>query len=134
MRDKARLLACLLVLAAAGGCQRLNYEKEYEMGPKETRSFILTAPQYDQKVLVTISPTGGPVSAYVCKEDDQARVEQALMADKTPPPSAYFNGKISKDRAESYDFEATIPKNTPYAVVLATGNRDAKVKVKLVGR
>jgi hypothetical protein len=136
MRDKARRLACLLVLGvcALGGCQRINFEKETDIDPGGTKAWDFTAPQYEQKVLVTINPTGGAVSAYLCKEDDRPRVEMALMANKAPPASVVLGGRESKDKAESYSFEATIPAKTPYSLVVATSKRDAKVKVKLVGR
>jgi hypothetical protein len=112
----------------------MTFEKTYEIEPLEARSLVLSAPPRQQKVTVTVTPTGGPVSAYLCKEDDHARVEQALLAGKTPPPSVVLAGRRSKDKAESYSFEATVPARTPYAVVLATGKRSAVVKVKLVGR
>jgi hypothetical protein len=135
MRPFARRSALLLaLLALAGGCQRLHHEQTLSLGMAESQSIPVDAPRYNQQVAVTVTPTGGPVSAYLVKTDEVDRVITLLDGGKAPPADAVFASKESKDRPEEYVLEGTVPANTAFSVLLRTHLKKADVKVKIVGR
>jgi hypothetical protein len=121
-------------LSVAGGCQKLNFEKSYQLEPHGLQEVIFSAPAYQQKVSVTITPASSAVSAYLCKEGDVNQVKSALDADKQPPEALLIASRASKGAAEPYSLEATIPAKTGYALVLKGSGQATEVKVKLVGR
>jgi hypothetical protein len=133
MRSRLAIVS-LVALLSLVGCQKLNFEKTYNMQPLEVRDLIFTAPAYQQKVTVTITTTTAGVSSYLCKEDDQTRVMLSLNADKQPPASLLLGSRVSEHGAESYQFEATVPAKTPYVLLLKAGKQATEVKVKVVGR
>jgi hypothetical protein len=125
------LLALLLV---AGGCQPLNEKHSFSMRMADVKQLDVPAPRYNQQVSVTVTPTGGPVSAYLVKTSEAERLNTMLDGGKPPPEGSVFAGKESKDQPEEYTLLASIPANTPYSLVLRTHSKGAEVKIKLVGR
>jgi hypothetical protein len=125
----AFLLAALLL---AGGCQRLNFERSVELNALATHVFEFDPPRYEQKVAVTVTPVEGPVSAYLVKASEVKAVEKALNDNKDLP--AVLASKESKEKAEEYTLEATVPAKTAYALVLYPTKKRTNVKVKVIGR
>jgi hypothetical protein len=120
------LLACALIVLT--GCQRVNFEKTATVEPHAVQKYTLDAPRSDQQVTVTISSPGVPVSAYLISEADAVTTENCILNNKTPPK--VFD---SKEEAEEFTLNATIPAGTEYALML-TSAKEAVVKVKLTGK
>jgi hypothetical protein len=118
----------------ATGCQRMKEERTVTIAPGGSHALEFSAPSYSQKVTVTVSPSGGSVSAYLVKTSEFSAVDSALDVGKPPPADAVFARKESKDQAEEYSLEATIPAKTEYTLLLRAGPKGADVKVKVVGR
>jgi hypothetical protein len=117
------LLAGLLLLS---GCQRLNFEKEYEIEPFGTQAVNFDPPRYDQKVTVEVKSPGNPLSVYLVKGDS----EKALNSQKNS--SEVLD---SKEKAEELTLNATVAAKTEYTVVLRNLNgKTVKAKVKVTGR
>jgi hypothetical protein len=129
-----RLALLLAALILAGGCQRLNFEQTKDLAPVTAEWYDFDPPRYDQKVLVTVTPSDGPVSAYLVRSDDLEKVQRALDRKETPPASQVIASKEGKDKAEELTFEATVPAKTPYALLLYATKKRTNVKVKVVGR
>lgn len=118
----------LVVLALAAGCQRLNYDKTITIDPGAPFTVNWDPPRYDQKLTVTVTSPGRPVSAYLVKESDQEAATKALQEGKKPPAAL-----ASQENAEEINLSATIPAKTGFTLVLVS-NRKAEVRVKVVGR
>jgi hypothetical protein len=135
MRAKSLWLALVLAaLPLAGGCQRLNFEKDEDLKVVQAKRFTFDAPRYDQKVMVTVTPSDGPVCAYLIKTEDYEKLELALNRYPTPVPQSLVLEKKEPKEKDSYSFEATVPARTEYALVLYAPKKGTKVSVKLVGR
>jgi hypothetical protein len=118
-----------LLLLLAVGCQPVNVEKNISIKAGEVRSLGLTAPSRSQKVKVTITPTGGPIDAYIVKDPDGKYGDNPPL--NKPPTADVLASKMSS--TEEFTLEATVPARTGYAVLLHA-NKQAEVKIKLVGR
>src|SRR5437773_15843 len=130
---RTRLLVVLvlpLAFLAGVGCQRVRYENTYTLNPHDSQELTLDAPAYSQRVTVTIVPTSGPVSAYLVKSADLLAVKAKLDAEKEPDASLLLGSRVSKDRAEEYTFEATVPAKTEYTLIVKAGKATTDVKVK----
>ena len=135
MRPFARrstLLVALLLLA--GGCQRLRHEQTFSLDMGEVKSLQFDPPRYNQQVTVTVTPTGGPVSAYLVKTSEWEQVAAQLDSGKAPPADAVFASWESKDQHEEYTLKGTVPAKTEFTLLLRAGRKKAEVKVKVVGR
>lgn len=126
------LLATLLFTAA--GCQRLNYKSSFKLEPLTVREVDFSAPAYEQRVTVTITPTNGAVSGYLIKSADKTAVGEALDREKDPAASLLLGSRVSKGGAETYSFDATVPAKTPYSLLLKADKKSTEVKVSVVGR
>src|SRR5947209_19805840 len=64
--------ACGLLglLALVAGCQRLNYDKTLTVDGGIPFLVNWDPPRYEQRLTVTVTSTGTPVSAYLVKESD----------------------------------------------------------------
>jgi hypothetical protein len=129
-----RALAVAAVLVPMAGCQRLNYAKKFTLGPMAVQQIDFTAPAYEQKVKVTITPTSGGVSGYLMKADDAMAVERSLQAGKEPAASLLLGSRVSQGSAETYSFEATVPAKVAYALLLKVQAKGTEVSVAVVGR
>lgn len=116
------------------GCQRLNYNTTFKLGVLGTHDIHFSAPAYNQRVVVTVTPTDSAVSSYLVKSEDHPAVERALQADKEPQASRLLGSRVSKGNPETYSFEATIPAKTEYSLVFKGSGRPTEVKVQIVGR
>jgi hypothetical protein len=134
MRNRAGALAVLAAVLLAGGCQKLNVEKTITLDPIDIHEIDVDPPAYQQKVTVTITPTSGPVSAYLCTEANKQVVKNALGRDKAPPADKVLGSRESKGGPEAYTFEATVPAKTAYSLLLKGGGKKTEAKIKLTGR
>jgi hypothetical protein len=117
----------------AAGCQRLNFDETFTVDAQGAVARGFTAPRYAQKVTVTVTPTGGPVSAYLVKDPDGKYVD-TLNAHNKPPADEVIGSKESLDKAETYSFEANVPAKTAYTLVVYAEKGKAEVRVQVVGR
>jgi hypothetical protein len=116
------LRAGLLLLA---GCQRLNFEKEYDIEPSGVQAVGFSPPRYEQKVTVEVKSPGNPLSVFLVKGDPE----------KAPQGKTSPDLLEKKENAEDPTLQATVPANTEYTVVLHNLSRKhVKVKVKVTGR
>lgn len=134
MRKATGAIWLVAVLLLTAGCQRLNFTSTYKLGPKNVHDLHFDPPAYNQRVTVTIEPTGGGVSAYLMREEDSGAAEAQLRKNIEPDGSKLLGFKISRGPAEAYTFEATVPAKTGYALLLKNGPQAADVKVTVVGR
>lgn len=134
MAKRASLLGVVCCLVLLAGCQRLNFESTYKVGPGEVKPLEFDPPRYAQKLSVTVTPTAAPVSAYVVKKGDVDAVEKALYAQKEPSASLLLGSRVSSGtEAETYSFDASVPPGTEYSLLLSNQSRkptDVKVQVK----
>src|SRR5262249_2663322 len=91
-------------------------------------------PTYKQKLTITVTPTGGPVSAWLVKEEDVKAVEKDLEAQKDPPPSRALAHQANKAKAQELTLNAQVPAKTPYALLVKAEKSKVTVKVKIKGR
>jgi hypothetical protein len=111
------------------GCQKLDDERTFEVGPGKIRSMLIDPPTKEQKVTVTISSSISPVTVYVVPAKEQEAAERAMESGKQPNQS--FAGK---EKSQEATLEATIPANTGYAIIVGGAIKDSQVKVKVTGR
>jgi hypothetical protein len=132
MRTRLRSLGFALTVLVVGvlGCQRLNFEKNFDMAPGDLQAALIDAPKADQQVTVEITSSSGPVDVYVILEEDRTAVTEKLKAYKKPDASQI---KASKEKMESGTLEATIPAGKAFAVLLARATKKTDVKVKIKG-
>lgn len=133
MRVRILLVALAVGAAALGGCQKVTFEKSYTMGGMEYQELTFDPPRYDQKVTVTVSPSKGPVSAWLIKADAVNKVKPAIERDKDAPADVIFGKQVSKTK-EELKFEATVPAKTEYMLLIRNGPENNEVSVKVVGR
>jgi hypothetical protein len=127
-RRAAGWLALALLLAA--GCQRLNDERTVEFDEETAwKKLTFDPPRYEQKVNVTVSSPGAPLTAWLVKTDDAQAVEDALGRGK-----AVQSALAHKEKAEDISLEATVPANTGYTLYLVGTGKKTDAKVKVVGR
>jgi hypothetical protein len=129
-----RALAVAALLVPTAGCQRLNYTKKFTLGPMAVQKVDFSAPAYEQKLKVTVTPTGGPVSAYLTKADDAQAVERFLDGGKEPPASLLLGSRVSQGSAETYSFDATVPAKVEYTLLLRAQAKGTDVSIAVVGR
>jgi len=132
MRSLTRFaLGSLLVLALSSGCQRLNDERTVTLDGSEAYKLVeYDAPRSEQKVTVTVSSPGTPISAYLVTEGDKAGAMDALLQDRAPASAL-----DRKEKSEAIPLQGTVPAKTAFALLLkGTPGKKAEVKVKTVGR
>ena len=76
----------------------------------------------------------GPVHVQPLDPELAQRAEQRLDSGKDPVPELAFGGKESKEQAGEYTFDATVPANAEYSLLVKAYKSKADVKVSLVGR
>jgi hypothetical protein len=131
MRLPSRLVLCVLglCLLLGGGCRRqtLDDERTVSLDAGALKSFPVDAPRRDEKVTVTFSSPGVPVSVYLV---DAKAAEQAI--DTIRPPA---NALASAVSTEQGTIEGTVPAKTEFAVVLHNpGTKATQVKMTIKGR
>ncbi len=134
---RRRFLVVLLLvcgLTSQSGCQRLNVNESYTLNPMEIKELTITAPAYEQRVRVTVTPSGGGVLAFLVKESDSGAANRYINANKEPPPSLILGKGGSLESADAYSFDATVPAKTDYSLILQVGSKRTDVKVSIVGR
>jgi hypothetical protein len=128
------ILFVAVVLLGATGCQKLHFTKTLKLGPGNVEDFHFDPPAYNQRVTVTIEPTGGGVSAYLVKEADWEAAARNLRKNAEPDAGILLGSRVSRGPAETYTFEATVPAKTEYALLVKAGSQMADVKITVVGR
>lgn len=127
---RLRIAGLLVVLAGLTGCQRLSYDKSYDLEPLETRTLDFDAPRYQQKLKVEITSAGVPLSAYLVKSADKEAAEREMDGRKAPAGS--LGGQ---DKSETISFEAAIPAGTGFCLIVKnTTSKKAQVQIKVNGR
>jgi hypothetical protein len=124
----AAVVAGLLLTQA--GCQRLNVNRTIELGVGETHHVLIDPPKFQQKVEVTVSSPGVPISAYLLYEEDKDTALKKL--DKGEKNIKEILDR--KEKAEDIVLSATIEANKGFDVMLVGGPKPTKVRVKIVGR
>src|SRR5262245_18705667 len=118
MRTLSRSAMVVLLALALAGCQRVNYDKSYSLRGFEFDHATFSAPRYTQKIAISVSPTSQPVCAYVVKSSDREALETILNQRRIPPASMVLASRESREKAEEYSFEGTIPNGTEYTVLV----------------
>ena len=132
MRRRTRwawgLLPLVVVLA---GChfKKVEDEKTVSIDVGEVKKLIVDPQTSDLKLTVTGQSADAPVSACVVLQEDEEAAMLPLSQGK-PPPKALASALASKD----FTLEATLPSGKTGTVMLASGDKKAEVKVKIVGR
>jgi hypothetical protein len=98
------------------------------------KAYTFDAPEAEPKLTVSIAPKAGGVSAYLFKESDGDRVENAVNAEREPPAKLLLAGKKSEDAAKTYTLKATIPAKTSYTLLLKVVAKETDAWIKVVGR
>jgi hypothetical protein len=131
MRRILSLRRCLVaaLLLALSGCTRLSYETTIQLGAGEVQSLSIDPPRREQKVSVTVTSSAAPVDVYVVLEKDKEAAKEALLDHKKPAASLAGNVKT-----QEATLEATIPANTPFAILVGGASKTSQVKVKATGR
>lgn len=124
-----------LILTIATGCQKLNYEQSFQLTMGEVREVEFTAPTFSQKVTAVITPSKGPVSAYLAKKENGEAIRKVLdRVGQEPDASQVLASKKASEKAEPITLEATVPGKTPYILLLRAGKASTDVRVSLKGR
>jgi hypothetical protein len=128
MRRTVRAAHALLAAAllALTGCQKFSLDKEYELDVGSDQTVEVDPPSHEQKVVVTVSSPGVPVTSYLVLKKDVEAARRALETRKAP--ADYL---ARKESAEEATLEGTIPAKNGYAVVIGGVNKKAKVRVKI---
>lgn len=123
--------ALMLLLGLLAGCrQKLDLERSLTVDVGDVQLIDIDPPRSEQKLTVTVTPSGAPVDVYVVAADDAEAAKQALLGNKKPSKPLASKLKVSKEET----LEATIPAKTGYAVILGNASKESKVSVKLTGR
>jgi hypothetical protein len=136
MRRLAILSALVVGLCALGGCQRINVAQTWtQLGPGEHRWLDFSAPAYNQKLRITVTPTAEPVSVWVIKALPSEDQLDSAMTLKSKPPEASILGSKEPQQKEEYNLDVTVPAKTAYWVVVRnSGRKDTDVTIKIAGR
>jgi hypothetical protein len=135
MRVRTLSLAAAIALIALSGCQKVKVEKTATIEPANYYELTVDPPRSEQKVSVTVTPSNGPVSAYLIKADGVLKVRSALEQRGKEPPAELVFGKHVSTTKEEFTFEGTVPAKTEYMLLLKNGAATKNdVSIKLVGR
>ena len=130
MRFPTRLACGLLVcLLPATGCQRLEDERTVQLEGGVPKSVQYDPPRYAQKLAVTASSPGGPVSVYLVKAEDAEAGLNTLAADGTPRDVL-----AKQENTREASLGADIPAKTGFALLIKGQGQAREVKLKVVGR
>jgi hypothetical protein len=121
-------IGCLAVLLAPA-CQRLNYEKSFEIDADDVQAVLIDPPRSDQKVSISVSATGSPVDVYVVLEKDKPAAMKRLKDFQKPE-----NTLAAKEKVQSDTLEATVPAKSGFVVLLANAKKTAQVQLKITGK
>jgi hypothetical protein len=124
-----RYLLIILLLPMAGCGQKLDYETTLLVGDGEVQTLSIDPPKRAQKVSVTATSSGSPVSVYVVLEKDKESAKQALLDGKKPAQALIGTAK-TKDAT----LEANVPAQTAAVVLVGGARKSSEVKVKISGR
>jgi hypothetical protein len=131
MRLPVRCVLCVLpLLLTASGCQSPIYETTVTIPAKQSKELKFGASPDARDLVVAIDASEGPLNAYVVNANKAKAVDAALAASKDPPAQAVFASKETEEDAD-YRFDATVPAQTPYTLLLRAGPKSADVKVKV---
>jgi hypothetical protein len=132
MRTLRILRCCFLtsIFVALAGCgQKLDYETAVQLEAGDVQLLAIDPPKREQKVTVTVTSSGSPISVYVILGKDKEAAKQALLDSKKPTGALASNVKT-----QEATLEATIPANTGFGVLLGGASKSSQVKVKVTGR
>ena len=132
MQTLRTLRCCLLAvffLALPGCGQKLDYETTVQLEAGDVQLLSIDPPKQEQKVTVTVSSSGSPISVYVVSGKDKEAAKQALLDLKKPAGALASNAKT-----QEATLEATVPANTGFGVLLGGASKSSQVKVKVTGR
>jgi hypothetical protein len=134
MRNRVTLSVLLVGLTLLTGCQRINTEAAWTLGPGDHNFLDFSAPAYNQKIRVTVTTSAEPVSVWVIKGMTEEELNTKMTLKNAPPEKAVFGARESKTK-EDLTLDATVPAKTAYMVVVRNnGRKTTEVKVKVVGR
>ena len=114
-----RLAVCALAVLLLGpaGCQKLNFEKEADLGGNapSTLEYAFDAPSGEQTIIVKAT-ADEPISVWVVPDDDKDTA--LLTVNGRQKPAKNLGGQEDK---KEIDFEATIPAKKGFAVLVGQG-------------
>jgi hypothetical protein len=125
----ALLFGCTALLLSLVGCQRLNDERTVNLPLGSLSAIEYSAPRYEQKVTVTASSPGAPVTVYLVRKEESEAAQRLVDGGKAPTTPL-----AGKEEAEEITLEATVPPKTAYVVILRADKKNAEVKLKVIGR
>jgi hypothetical protein len=122
------VLCSLPLMLTAGGCQKLDYSKTFDLQSSEVHELIVDPPSRDQTVKIVANSKGVPISVYLVLEKDAAAAKNALMNHRKPDLSTVL---ASKDKAEEVTIEGRVPAKNGYVVLVGGANKPTKVDLKI---
>ncbi len=127
MFSLAALSPGLLLLAACGKTS-LSVEQTFDL-PLEGKSFEIDAIKSEQKIRVSATATGAPISVYIYLERDSDKAIAEIMRGGKYSPVVL----ASKEKTEQVDnLEAVIPANNVAVVhLMRSVGKAANVKLKI---
>jgi len=121
-------LLWLLVLVAQSGCKKLNDNRTVEIEPGEEKLIIADPVSRDQSVTVSWDSEGSPVSVYLFLEKDQKAASDAITLGKASDKML-----AKKEQSSEDSLQVQVPSEEKL-VVMMTSRKQAKVRVKMVGK
>jgi hypothetical protein len=121
-------LLCLLVLLAQPGCKKLNDDRIVDIEPGEEKLIIADPVSRDQSVTVSWNSEGSPVNIYLFLEKDQKVASDAITVGK-----ASDKVLAKKEQSSEGSLQVQVPAEEKL-VVMITSRKQAKVRVKMVGK
>lgn len=121
-------LLCLLVLLTQPGCKKLNDDRTVEIEPGEEKLIIADPVSRDQSVTVSWDSEGSAVNVYLFLEKDQKTASDAITLGKK-------SDKVlaSKERSNADNLQVQVPSGEKLVVMITSG-KQAKVRVKMMGK
>jgi hypothetical protein len=122
------MFACVAVLLAVAGCQKVEQSAAKTLDPGDVLApIIMSAPNRDQALSLVVTPSG-PVDVYICSEEDA----DAAVKNAKPPQNPYAK-QMGVDKESTITATATAKKG--YGVVLAGAKKPkTNVSLKLSGK
>jgi hypothetical protein len=130
MRSQVRIvpLLCLVVLLTQPGCKKLNDDRIVDIEPGEEKLIIADPASRDQNVTVSWDSEGAAVNIYLFLEKDQKTASDAITLGKKSDEVL-----ASKERSNEDNLQVQVPSGEKL-VVMITSRKQAKVRVKMVGK
>jgi hypothetical protein len=110
------------------GCQKLTYQKTFQLKPGGVETFMIDAPRSTQEVTATVTSSGVEVDGWIVLERDREAAETALRIEERP------SGTLAEARGEDFTLSATIPAKSGFSLLISGAHKRCEVNLKVTGR